>query len=108
MLTHTYDASHEHIHNDEPTWCFDHGYYVIIIINLLLTVIYIVLNSLAFQPLSDFRVVPIILLYYLYIFKFRVPFVWCGIETSRFDVGSNKTIWYIIFVDGLVLYGLLR
>lgn len=36
MLTHTYDESHEHIHNDVPTWCFDHGYYIIIIINLLL------------------------------------------------------------------------
>lgn len=109
MLTHTYDASHEHIHNDEPTWCFDHGYYIII--NLLPTVINIILNSLAFQPLLNFHVVGTYTIILFYIFS-NFAYLSCGVESKLVGTTSVRINQYEIILFSLtvslVLYGLLR
>jgi len=52
-------------------------YYYTVIYDIL----YIILDSLVFQLLSDFHVIGILL--YYYILKFRVPLVRCGIDTIR-------------------------
>lgn len=113
MLTHTYDASHEHIHNDEPTWCLDHGYYIIIIIitiNLLLIVIYIILYSGVFQPMSYFSCCRYLYYYIDYIFS-NFAYLSCGVESKLVGTMSVRIKQYGILFSSmvsLVLYGLLR